>query len=97
MTNSIPVKDEISISQYIKEVNDCFGKNSDILKAIAENASDLASKITTALFEIGVNLAESLQSSLMSKEHLKTPNELYSKVYYSSCCRQRYTSNISRS
>jgi hypothetical protein len=75
MSNSIPTRDEISIAHYIKEVNDHFGKNPNILKAIAENASDLASKITTALFDVGVDLAEFIQLSLMSKEQLRTVDE----------------------
>ena len=41
---------------------------------MANNAPDLASKIVEALFDIGVDLSESIQISLMSKEKLSKAN-----------------------
>ena len=67
----------ISIAHFVKEVNDRFARNRDIIEAIAENASDLAPKISNALFEVGVDLAEMIQSSFMSKENLKTADERF--------------------
>ena len=60
----------ISVAEYIKRVNVSFGENRDIIHAMANNAPDLASKIVEALFDIGVDLSESIQISLMSKEKL---------------------------
>jgi hypothetical protein len=51
---------KISIAYYVKAVNDRFGKNHDI---------------SAALSETGVDLAESIQSALMTKESLKTATE----------------------
>jgi hypothetical protein len=66
---------QISIAYYVKVVNDRYGKNQDILESIAKNASDLAPKIKDALFETGIDLAESIQSTMMTKENLKTADE----------------------
>lgn len=64
----------ISVAEYIKRVNVSFGENRDIIHAMANNAPDLASKIVEALFDIGVDLSESIQISLMSKEKLSKAN-----------------------
>ena len=64
----------ISVAEYIKRVNVSFGENSDIIHAMANNAPELASKIVEALFEMGVDLSESIQISLMSKEKLSKAN-----------------------
>ena len=49
-------KNKISIAKYIKKVNDNFGQNGDIRKAITE---------------YGIDLAEEIHDSLNSKEDLK--------------------------
>jgi hypothetical protein len=48
---------EISIAHFVKEVNDRFGKNGNILQ--------------NALFEVGVDLAEIIQASLDLRENLR--------------------------
>ena len=45
-----------------------FGENQDIFESIAKNAIDLAPKIKNALLEFGIDLAESIQSTLMLKK-----------------------------
>ncbi|MGB8935611.1 MAG: hypothetical protein WCC17_10960 [Candidatus Nitrosopolaris sp.] len=51
---------QISIAYYVKAANDRFGKYPDI---------------SAALSETGVDLAETIQSALMTKESLKTADE----------------------
>ena len=51
---------QISIAYYVKAVNDRYGKNQDI---------------SHSLYETGLELAESMQSILMTKENLKTTVE----------------------
>jgi hypothetical protein len=75
MTDVESSKDGISIAHYVKEVNDRFGKNGGILEAIVNNANDLAPKVIDALFQVGVDLAEMIQLSLMSRENLRTVYE----------------------
>jgi hypothetical protein len=75
MNNFDSSKGEISIALYVKEVNDRFGKNGDILESIVKNANDLAPKIRDALIEVEVNLAEMIQSALMSRENLRKVDE----------------------
>jgi hypothetical protein len=48
---------QISIAYYVKAVNDRYGKNLDI---------------SHSLYETGLELAELIQSILMTKENLKT-------------------------
>jgi hypothetical protein len=48
---------QISIAYYVKAVNDRYGKNLDISRS---------------LYETGLELAESMQSILMTKENLET-------------------------
>ena len=71
MSEITPPSNQISIAYYAKVVNDRFGKNQDILESIVKNASDLALKIKDALFETGIDLAESVQSKdLLDPSHL---------------------------
>jgi hypothetical protein len=60
MSEIVPSSNQISIAYYVKEVNDKYGKNQDI---------------SGALFETGLDLAESIQSALITKENLKTAYE----------------------
>jgi hypothetical protein len=68
---------DISISYFVREVNNRMGKSCDILEAIAKNATDLAPKIKDSLIEVGVDLAEMIQSSLTSCENLETADEQF--------------------
>jgi hypothetical protein len=60
----------IPIATYVKRVNDSFGKDGNIVHSLATNSPELASRIVQALFETGIDLAEFIQDSLMSKERL---------------------------
>ncbi|HYA83923.1 MAG TPA: hypothetical protein VEH06_10805 [Candidatus Bathyarchaeia archaeon] len=62
---------EISIAHYVKKVNDDYGTNKNILEAIARNGTELAQTINNTIFETGVDLAETIRLSLLSKEKLK--------------------------
>ncbi|MGA9151899.1 MAG: hypothetical protein WBZ36_15075 [Candidatus Nitrosopolaris sp.] len=55
---------QISIAYYVKVVNDRYRKYQDI---------------SHSLFETGLELAESMQSILMTKEDLKTADEAFSR------------------
>lgn len=79
---------QISIAQYVKKVNDRYGKNNDILESIAKNANDLVPKIKAALFETGIDFAEVIQSSLMTKENTKCT------IILTYDCGKIFTSNL---
>jgi hypothetical protein len=53
---------QISVAYYVKAVNGRYGKNQDISRS---------------LFETGLELAESMQSILMTKEDLKAADEAF--------------------
>jgi hypothetical protein len=72
-------QNKISVATYVKRVNDRFGENGNIVHAIATNATNLTSLITNALFDVGVDLAESIQNSLVSKETLSRADNKHPK------------------
>jgi hypothetical protein len=60
MNEILHSQDQISIAYFVKEVNDLFGKNGNILQK--------------ALFEVGIELAEIIQASLDSRNKLRRVN-----------------------
>jgi hypothetical protein len=58
--NTVRSPIDIPIAQFVKQVNDRFGNNGNILEAIAKNATDLATQIKDKLIDTGADLAERL-------------------------------------
>ncbi len=44
---------DISIAHFVKKIDDDYGRNRNILEAIAGNGTELAQTINKALFEAG--------------------------------------------
>jgi hypothetical protein len=65
--------------KYVKKVNDTFGQDKDILRAIATNSPELTTRIVDALLEVGIDLSEFIQDSLMTKEILSKADDNHSR------------------
>jgi hypothetical protein len=64
--NTVRSPIDIPIAQFVKEVNDRFGNNDDILEAITKKATDLATQIKDKLIDTGADLAETAITFSMS-------------------------------